>query len=289
MYNDYVIADRRIRVVGPQSDLAAAGLRSFAPFAVEYDPEAETAVEIETGPYNGAPNFEELTRFDFSEEATVCRFGRNGNEYALVIGEGRRGRGAAFVYDIDERKIKCDIGGRLQYVRFGLWFMANMAVAPHLAAAVHASAIVHNGEAVVFLGESGTGKSTHARLWRENIEGAELLNDDSPFVAVTDGRPVAFGSPWSGKTPCYKNERYPLRAAVRLSQAPHNSIRRLLGARAVGALLPSLPPAFAYDDRLESLMLDTLSAIVNAVPVYHLECRPDGEAARLVHDTIFGI
>ena len=261
--------------------------RSFAPFAVEYDPEAETAVEIETGPYNGAPNFEELTRFDFGEEATVCRFGRNGNEYALVIGEGRRG--ATFVYDIDERKIKCDIGGRLPYVRFGLWFMANMAVAPHLTAAVHASAIVHNGEAVVFLGESGTGKSTHARLWRENNEGAELLNDDSPFVAVTDGRPVAFGSPWSGKTPCYKNERYPLRAAVRLSQAPHNSIRRLRGARAVGALLPSLPPAFAYDDRLENLMLDTLSAIVNAVPVYHLECRPDAEAARLVHDTIFGI
>ncbi len=128
MYNDYVIADRRIRFVGPQSDLAAAGLRSFAPFAVEYDPEAETAVEIETGPYNGAPNFEELTRFDFGEEETVCRFGRIGNEYVLVIGEERRGRGATFVYDIDERKMKCDIGTRLPYVRFGLWFMANIAL-----------------------------------------------------------------------------------------------------------------------------------------------------------------
>ena len=287
MYNDYVIADRRIRFVGPQSDLAAAGLRSFAPFAVEYDPEAETAVEIETGADNGAPHFEELTRFDFGDEATACRFGRNENEYVLVIGEDRHG--ATFIYDIAARRVKCDIGGRLPYVRLGLWFMANIALAPHLTAAAHASTIVHRGEAVVFLGESGTGKSTHAKLWRENIEGAELLNDDSPFVAVTDGRPVAFGSPWSGKTPCYKNERYPLRAAVRLNQAPHNSIRRLRGARAVGALLPSLPPAFAYDDRLENLMLDTLSAIVNAVPVYHLECRPDAEAARLVHDTIFGI
>ena len=141
----------------------------------------------------------------------------------------------------------------------------------------------------MFLGESGTGKSTHTRLWRENIAGATLLNDDSPFVGVSDGRIVAYGSPWSGKTPCYKNESYPIRAIVRLSQAPNNQMRRLRSLQAIGALLPSLPPAFAFDEGLEDGVMNVLSAVVSKVPVYHLECLPNSEAAQLSHDTIFGL
>ena len=173
------------------------------------------------------------------------------------------------------------------FVRFGVWFMLNIVAVQHSVAAVHSSVIVCHNEAVMFLGESGTGKSTHTRLWRENIEGATLLNDDSPFVGVQNGQVVAFGSPWSGKTPCYKNESYPIRAIVRLSQAPHNSMRRLRSLFAVGALLPSLPPAFAFDEKLEDSVMNVLSAVIGAVPVYHLECLPNAAAAQLSHDTIF--
>ena len=141
----------------------------------------------------------------------------------------------------------------------------------------------------MFLGESGTGKSTHTRLWRECIEDATLLNDDSPFLKIADGKAVVYGSPWSGKTPCYKNESYPLRAIVRLSQAPHNAIRQLKGVRAIGALLPSMPPAFAFDKELECRMIDILSATISAVPVYHLECLPDTDAAKLAYNTIFAV
>jgi hypothetical protein len=124
-------------------------------------------------------------------------------------------------------------------------------------------------------------------LWCENIVGATLLNDDSPFIGVCDGKATAFGSPWSGKTPCYKNESYPIRAIVRLSQAPHNAMRRLRGVQTIGALLPSLPPAFAFDERLEDCVMDVLSAIVGRVPVYHLECLPDAAAAELSYSTIY--
>lgn len=295
MPNDYIIARRRIRLDGPHSDLAAMGLRSFGPFAAGYDPAAATAVTIETGVEiaPGALRHEELTRFDFDEGQAVCRFGRtaDGAEYTFVIENEARGA-MVFIYDRATDRVRCNIGtgGRPDpsFVRFGVWFMTNIAVAPLLASAVHSSTIVYGGEAVMFLGESGTGKSTHTRLWRENVEGAGLLNDDSPFVAVADGKAEAFGSPWSGKTPCYKNESYPLRAIVRLSQAPHNAIRRLRGAQAVGALLPSLPPAFAYDEQMEESMLATLSSVIAAVPVYHLECLPDKEAAQLARNTIFG-
>ena len=154
--------------------------------------------------------------------------------------------------------------------------------------AFHSSVIRYRGRGVLFLGESGTGKSTHTRLWREHIPGAELLNDDSPIIRATDSEALVHGSPWSGKTPCYRNVCQPIRAIVRLSQAPHNRIRRLRAIEAIGALLPSCPPSFAHDETLEDAVCATVSAVVAQVPVYHLECRPDAAAAELACRTIFG-
>ena len=119
----------------------------------------------------------------------------------------------------------------------------------------------------------------------EHISGAQLLNDDSPIVRVVEGVPTVFGSPWSGKTPCYRNESYPIAAFVRLAQAPHNRIARLPVVRAIGALLPSCPPAFAYDAQLQDNICDTLSQLIARVPVYQLECLPDADAARLSFET----
>ena len=144
------------------------------------------------------------------------------------------------------------------------------------------------GNRFVFLGESGTGKSTHTRLWRENIAGSKLLNDDSPIVRYEEGGVWVYGSPWSGKTPCYKAERYPLAGCVRLSQAPYNKIRRLNTLQAYAALHPSAPPAFAYEEELYCGVCSLLEKMVSSIPVYHLECLPDAEAVKLVCRTLYG-
>ena len=154
--------------------------------------------------------------------------------------------------------------------------------------AIHSSCIVYKNKAVLFLGESGTGKSTHTRLWREHIDGAVLLNDDSPMIRVEDGKVWAYGSAWSGKTPCYKNERYELKACVRLSQAPYNRMQKLSVLQAYGAIHPSCAPEFAYDDALYDEVSRTIGQILSVVPFYHLACLPDGEAALLSCRTIFG-
>lgn len=171
--------------------------------------------------------------------------------------------------------------------RFALWVGYGLMTCNKGTIAIHSSCIVSGGKAVIFLGESGTGKSTHTRLWRENIPGAVLLNDDSPIVRLIDGKAWVYGSPWSGKTPCYKQERYPLAACVRLSQAPFNKIHRLPVIKGYAALHPSCPPEFAYDERIYSCISNTLSGILMSVPCLHLECLPDADAARLSHDTIF--
>ena len=293
MFNDYLIAGCRIRTAGRDSDLVALGLKAFRPFEVAYDPAAPTAaiIEMNLSPHIDAERVRELTRFDLEGwGGAECIFGRTDKDYVLHI-VGPDGGELLFVYNRESNRAQCNVSRDvpdMSAVRFGLWFMTALATVGHDVTPVHSSAIVCNGRAVLFLGESGTGKSTHPRLWRENIAGAVLLNDDSPFIGFVDGRATAFGAPWSGKTPCYKQEQYPIAAIVRLSQAPHNAIRPLRSVHAIGALLPSLTPAFGYDDELQDRMLATLSKIISQVPVYHLECLPDAAAARLSYDTVFG-
>ena len=114
-----------------------------------------------------------------------------------------------------------------QMLRFALWTAYGIMNVGNGKIPVHGSCIVNSGKAYLFLGESGTGKSTHTRLWREYIKGSVLLNDDSPIISVEEDGVFIYGSPWSGKTPCYKQEKYPLCACVRLSQAPYNKIEKL--------------------------------------------------------------
>ena len=172
----------------------------------------------------------------------------------------------------------------LQYIS---WLLFGIAALPRQTVSIHSSVVMREGKSIVFLGESGVGKSTHTRLWLNHFPDTELLNDDSPFVRVeADSSISACGSPWSGKTPCYKNLHTPIAAFIRLSQAPYNRIRRLKGIEAIGALLPSCPYAFAYDKSLSESIHALLSLVLQQLPVYHLECLPNADAAQLVYSTL---
>ena len=296
MSRDYIIAGFRMRIHEPYADLVADGLRGFAPFESDYDKTADAVMELHTDRniFTDEYHFTVLHQFPFDEAHHECFFCRYEHGYLFYMHpDGYEGddRNTIFVLEDGSRTVESNIASAgvpdPSLLRFGLWMMFGLAINPLHAIAIHSSTIVKDGKAVMFLGESGTGKSTHTRLWRENIEGARLLNDDSPVIRFIEGTPTAFGSAWSGKTPCYINRAYPIRAIVRLSQAPYNKIHKLSTIQALGALLPSCPPAFAYDGRLQDNICDTLSAVLATTEVYHLECLPDADAARLVYDTLF--
>ena len=147
----------------------------------------------------------------------------------------------------------------------------------------HAAVVSDEGRGYMFLGPSGTGKSTHARLWLQYIDGTELVNDDNPVVR---GNRV-YGSPWSGKTPCYRNVSYPLGGIVLLSQAPYNKIERLGGLQAYAALVPSISGK-RWDARIADGLHETENKLATEVPVWHLECLPDEAAAKLCRLNILG-
>lgn len=230
-----------------------------------------------------------LNRFVFSEIESDCIFSRNGDTYLYEMyetGSGCRLVGMRYCGGADcVEATECN---NISALRFALWFAYSMLAAKAKTTFVHSSVIVYKGRAVLFLGESGTGKSTHTQLWLNNIEGAHLLNDDSPVLAIENGEPVVYGSPWSGKTPCYYPYRFPLAAAVRLSQAKENIISRLPIPAALGALQPSLPPALMQDEVFADSLIDIISDTIMRVPVYHLGCLPDADAAMLSCHTIFG-
>ena len=147
---------------------------------------------------------------------------------------------------------------------------------------VHASTVEYDGKGYLFLGKSGTGKSTHSRLWLDHIKGSELLNDDNPIVRIIDGKVYVYGSPWSGKTGCYKNQKVQVGGIVRLHQAPFNRITPLSGIKAYAALLPSCS-GMKWNHEMADSIHSTLSMVIERVPIYGLECLPNPKAAIICH------
>ena len=166
---------------------------------------------------------------------------------------------------------------------------------------MHSSVVVNGGRGYLFLGKSGTGKSTHSSLWLKHIPGTMLLNDDNPILRLMpDGSARVFGSPWSGKTPCYKNLDFPAGAVVRIRQAPFNKIEKLPPVQAYASLMASASSFRPF--KTLSLMASassfrpfktlaegwhaTLEGLVGVLPCYVLDCLPDQAAAELCHKTV---
>ncbi len=284
MEKDYSIAGHRIRIEGCEEWIkAVATLDGFKPFEVDAEGEA---LAVFTLTDELAPEMTEM-QYESEVDGIVDRFGRYEGGYLFVMTPPDS---ASLSLWKEEGSNVVKFNGQLmpRLVRFALWIAYGLVTMAHRTVAVHTSVIQYKGRTVLFLGESGTGKSTHTRLWRENIEGAVLLNDDSPILRIIDGKPWMYGSPWSGKTPCYKQESYPLAACVRLSQAPYNKIQRLSIPQAYAALHPSCPPDFAYDDTLYDCISETIGEVLAQIPLYHLVCLPNAEAAQLSCKTVFG-
>ena len=284
MEKDYSIAGHRIRIEGCEEWIkAVATLDGFRPFEVDAEGEA---LAVFTLTDEQAPEMTEM-QYESEVDGIVDRFGRYERGYLFVMTPPDS---APLSLWKEEGSNVVKFNGQLmpRLVRFALWIAYGLVTMAHRTVAVHTSVIQYKGRTVLFLGESGTGKSTHTRLWRENIEGAVLLNDDSPILRIIDGNPWMYGSPWSGKTPCYKQESYPLAACVRLSQAPYNKIQRLSIPQAYAALHPSCPPDFAYDDTLYDCISETIGEVLAQIPLYHLACLPNAEAAQLSCKTVFG-
>lgn len=152
---------------------------------------------------------------------------------------------------------------------------------------VHGSAIAVDGKGYLFTAKSGTGKSTHTRLWRQLLgDRAVMVNDDKPLVAVTDAGIWVYGTPWDGKHRLSTNMAVPLAGICLLSRGEENRIHPVpLGdgyAALLGQILRPRNPAMLVR------MLELTEKLRNQTPLFAMECNMDIQAAVLAYETMRG-
>lgn len=148
----------------------------------------------------------------------------------------------------------------------------------------HGSALAMDGKGYLFTAPSGTGKSTHATLWRQVFgERVTMINDDKPLLQITEKGVAVYGTPWAGKANLQTNTSAPVAGIVLLHQAPANVIRMVTEREAYPRLLSQ-----TYRARDPQGLVRTLDLVrqLARLPVYELGCTPTPEAALLAYRTI---
>ncbi len=151
----------------------------------------------------------------------------------------------------------------------------------------HGSLIAVDGEGYLFTAKSGTGKSTHTRLWRELFgERAVMVNDDKPLLHITENGILAYGTPWDGKHHLSSNIAVPLKAVCILARAESNHIEKIMRSSAYPMLLQqTCRPENSFKMRKT---LKLLNKILNAASLYKLECNMNIEAAETAYNAMKG-
>ena len=149
---------------------------------------------------------------------------------------------------------------------------------------LHAALVEKDGYGVVFLGPSGMGTSTQAKLWVEH-QGADFIIGDRPGLRRINGQWLGFGMPWDGKDHIKQQKQAPIRALISLEQAPENSIRRLTKQEAMMVLLNQVMMPM-WDDAAMALLTPLMGQLATEIPFYHLKNLPNKEATELTRKTI---
>ena len=272
----YKVAGHLFSVSGPKDIFGL--MDNYAPFACDGTGDAVFQLTIEK---QGSVTFEEELRQDDEGQQIVCGHDDEGQPVFQYIWAGKTA-GWLTCFEQYSRGVLITTGDYLKLaIDNALMVLFALATADKSTVLFHAATVSHEEQGYMFLGKSGTGKSTHARLWMKYIEGTALVNDDNPVVRTdADRQATVYGSPWSGKTPCYRNVSYPLAGIVLLSQAPYNKIHRLGGLQAYAALVPSISGK-RWDAHIANGLHETENALATNIPTWHLECLPDEEAARV--------
>ena len=151
----------------------------------------------------------------------------------------------------------------------------------------HCSCVAVDGVGYCFAAVSGTGKSTHTRLWREMLgERAVMINDDKPLIRITNNGAIAYGTPWDGKHRLSTNTAVPLKAICLLERAGENRIRPITAGEGYPMLLQQV-----YRPKSGAAMSRTLllfDSLLSSVSLWRLGCNMDIEAARVAYEAMKG-
>ena len=147
---------------------------------------------------------------------------------------------------------------------------------------LHGSTVAVDGKAYLFTAKCGTGKSTHTRLWRQVFgDRAVMVNDDKPFLRITEAGVLACGAPWSGKHGLDSNITVPLQGICVLERGPENRIRRAAPEEVRDMLQKQGYCPLSPEKHTRYLSL--IDKLMQTVPLWKMECTKEEAAARIAH------
>ena len=152
----------------------------------------------------------------------------------------------------------------------------------HQAAVFHGAVIAVDGEAYAFTAASGTGKTTHMKLWLKRFGSRALVvNGDKPILRLEGEQVYACGTPWSGKENLNTNVMLPLKAVCVLERDSANHIERIRMSDALAILMQQIYRPEQADALRRTMQL--VRELGNRVALYRLGCNMDEEAAAVAY------
>ena len=290
--NDFCIAENNVRIIFKESHINDMRLLpSFEPFRSSPVQQEnlffQLTVDDTLRPVK-KEHRERIRTFDTGNGDTIVDVLDNGG-YQYIIKDLNGADCCLLITNKDFSDCQCALNGNYNMRCFGLnnalMLIFAFAGSRQNTLMIHASLVRCHGYGYAFIAKSGTGKSTQVSMWLRYIEGCDLMNDDNPVVRLIGDKVFIYGSPWSGKTPCYRQVKAPLGAITRIDRAPANSIEKLPPIEAFASFLPSCS-TMKWDKDIFNAICDTVTKVVERVGIYTLHCLPNEEAARVCHQAV---
>lgn len=141
----------------------------------------------------------------------------------------------------------------------------------------HGAVISVDNQGYLFTASSGTGKTTHMRLWLDLFKNrAKVVNGDKPILICKENGVYAYGTPWNGKE-CYgDNSSVKLKSIIVLDRDTNNHIEPISKDFAFPYLYKQTHKTSGNNI---AYIMSKLDEISSNVELYHLGCNMDPEAA----------
>ena len=151
----------------------------------------------------------------------------------------------------------------------------------------HGSAVAVEGEAYLFTASSGTGKSTHTRLWRQLLgDRAVMVSDDKPLIRADGSTVRVFGTPYNGKHRLGCDMSAILKAVCILERSKDNHIEEIDAAQAYPMLIQQ---TYRPDSPLGLMKtMELIDRLASGVKLYRLGCNMDISAAKIAYEAMKG-
>lgn len=142
---------------------------------------------------------------------------------------------------------------------------------------LHGVALQYLDSAYLICAPAGTGKSTHAFLWKKHLgDSVIIINGDKPILSFGEEDIRVHGTPWRGKEGWGCNADASVGGVVFLERSKTNRIERLVPSEALDEMLRQV-----FLPREDGSLLSTLELVdqlLQTTPLYRLKCDMTKEA-----------